>query len=49
MINTGFYGVAIRKASERKDEADYDAIRRQNRMKELGIKFDSETPPTTSL
>lgn len=48
MIKTGFYGIALRKASERKDEADQDALRRQNRMKELGIKFEADTPESTS-
>ena len=40
MIKTGFYNVAVRKASERKEEADQEVLRRQRRLKELSIEFD---------
>lgn len=40
MLNTGFYDVAIRKASERRSFAVQEQERRQKRMKELNISFD---------
>ena len=42
MIKTGFYNVAVRKASERKDEADSEVLRRQRRLKELAINFEEK-------
>ena len=43
MIQTGFYGVAIRKASERKEDMEQELVRRRLRLKELGIEFNDES------
>lgn len=39
MIKTGFYDVAKRNASERREIALEEQMRRQQRMKELNITF----------
>jgi hypothetical protein len=44
MIKTGFYRIAVGKASERKFEADEELERRKQRLKELNISFDKPKP-----
>jgi len=44
MVKTGFYNIAVGKASERKIEADDELLRRQQRLKELNISFDKNKP-----
>ncbi len=42
MIKTGFYDIALRKATERAQDGLSHQVRRQNRMKELNITFDEQ-------
>jgi hypothetical protein len=42
MLKTGFYDIALRKASERRQLANDDIKRKLERMKKLKIEFKSE-------